>query len=188
MRVLLHPETTDNPAEVRWVLPDYPGDLALIAAHPASPLVELVERGLLTSATGSPGAISTVAPDRENWQQIAGQVRRAVEDAVAPALEARAGRGTGGGNPEEKSSVDDRLLSELAPRVLERYVRPLAGAHGGTVDITRIAEGTVWVYLDGACRGCPAASFTLQQRFERELSRRVPGARVLEDRRPASQG
>ncbi|MBF0808062.1 NifU family protein [Rothia nasimurium] len=181
MRVLLHPEATDHPAEVRWVLPDYPGDLALVASHPASPLMELVADGTLKSVAGEPGAILTLAHSPEAWKGVAGKVRRAVEDAVAPALADRQGA------REETSAgavslADQQLLQELAPQVLERYVRPLAGAHGGTIDITRVADDTVWVYLDGACRGCPAAAFTLQQRFERELTRKLPGAQVREDR------
>ncbi|MDY6051279.1 MAG: NifU family protein [Rothia sp. (in: high G+C Gram-positive bacteria)] len=181
MRVLLHPEATDNPAEVRWVLPDYPGDLAMVAAHPDSPLAELVAGGVLVSATGSAGAISTLAHSPEAWKDIAGQVRRAVEDTAAPVIEARAGAQQQSSN-SALSAQDSALLADVAPQVLERYVRPLAGAHGGTIEITRIADGAVWVYLDGACRGCPAASFTLQQRFERELNRTLPGVKVREER------
>ena len=182
MRILLHPETTDHPAEVRWVLPDYPSDLTLVASHPASPLMALVADGTLQSVAGEPGAILTLAPSREAWKDVAGKVRRAVEDAVAPALADRQQRAREETSPEAVSLADQQLLQELAPQVLERYVRPLAGAHGGTIDITRIVDGTVWVYLDGACRGCPAAAFTLQQRFERELARKLPGAQVREER------
>lgn len=180
MPLALHPEMTGHPAEIRWVIPGHPGNLELLVSHPESPLTALVQGGVLESAHGTAGAISTIAPAREDWKRIAGQVRRAVEDTVSPAMIP----------PETGSShaappvASEQLLRDVAPAVLERYVRPLAGAHGGTISITGYRDGTVWVYLDGACRGCPAAAFTLQQRFERELTRRVPGARVREDRAP----
>lgn len=178
MPVALHPEMTGHPAEVRWVIPGHPGNLELLVSHPESPLTALVQAGVLESAQGTNGAISTIASAKEDWKHIAGQVRRAVEDTVSPAVtppEADSGN-------TAPPAASEQLLQDVAPAVLERYVRPLAGAHGGTISITSYRNGTVWVYLDGACRGCPAAAFTLQQRFERELTRRVPGARVREDR------
>lgn len=178
MPLALHPEMTSHPAEVRWVIPGHPGNLELLVSHPESPLAALVAAGVLVSAQGTTGAISTLAPAREDWKHIAGQVRRAVEDTVSPAVN-QPEEGTGSTTTPKAS---EQLLRDVAPAVLERYVRPLAGAHGGAISITGYRDGTVWVYLDGACRGCPAAAFTLQQRFERELARRVPGARVREDR------
>lgn len=187
--VLLHPEVTEHPAELRWVITSCPRDFSLAVAHPDSPLQELVRQGVLIHCSGEPGVICTRATSRDRWREIAGEVRRAVEDtvlavqqyAVKPAV-LSAGSGA---NQEEPDvvPVDGELLRDVAPQVLDRYVRPLAGAHGGKVEITKISDGTVWVYLDGACRGCPAAKFTLQQRFQRELNRRVPGACVVEARR-----
>lgn len=185
MPLSLHPEMTEQVAEIRWVIPGHPGNLAPRAEHPNSPLSELVDSGLLVSVHGMPGAISTVAPSKEDWKQIAGQVRRAVEDTVSPALSLGE---PSSADPTQSAIVHQHLLRDVAPYVLERYVRPLAGAHGGTISITGYSQGTVWVYLEGACRGCPAATFTLQQRFERELARRVPGAQVREDRTPSRTG
>lgn len=180
MPLALHPEMTGHPAEIRWIIPAHPGNLELLVSHPESPLTALVQAGVLESAQGTAGAISTIAPARKDWKHIAGRVRRAVEDTVSAAVP-----------PPPKDSADathpkasEQLIQDVAPAVLERYVRPLAGAHGGSISITSYRENTVWVYLEGACRGCPAATFTLQQRFERELARRVPGARVREDRAP----
>ncbi|MDY3049093.1 MAG: NifU family protein [Rothia sp. (in: high G+C Gram-positive bacteria)] len=183
MRVLLHPERTDHPAEIRWVVPNYPGNLEQLASHPDGPLAQLLSSGQLLLVRGGPGQIITRAPSAEAWRELGGLVRRALEDSLAPLFEPR---------PEEQAeaaedlSRQEQTLRDLAPQVLDRYVRPLAGAHGGTIEITRIQGKWVWVYLDGACRGCPAATFTLQQRFERELNRRLPGSRVKEDRQGPS--
>lgn len=184
-RVLLHPELTDNPAELSWVITSYPWDLSAVVDHPDSTLQKLVSLGVLRAAVGGAGVVRTLAPSREAWKDCAGLVRRALEDTVHAALLAAV---ASEGDASEASAhshlagIDDERLRHIAPSILERYVRPLAGAHGGKIEITKIADGRIWVYLDGACRGCPAAAFTLQQRFERELNRRVPGARVLEQR------
>lgn len=175
-RVLLHPELTENPRALLWRITSFPRDLALAVNHPESPLNALMDGGVLTSVSGGMGSILTEAASRDMWRDIAGEVRRAVEDTVI--LVQR-----GQESLEEGGNADlDAQLEDLAPLILEEYVRPLAGAHGGKIEITKISQGTVWVYLAGACRGCPAAQFTLQQRFQRELNHRLPGAKVAEDR------
>lgn len=80
--VLLHPEVTEHPAELRWVITSCPRDFSLAVAHPDSPLQELVRHGVLTHCSGEPGVICTRATSRDRWREIAGEVRRAVEDTV----------------------------------------------------------------------------------------------------------
>lgn len=179
-QVLLHPELVpEDPAALNWIITSFPRDLSLAVAHPESPLTALVERDVLEEVRGGTGTILTRASSPEAWKDIAGEVRRAVEDTVLAAQLTLSGVDT---QTDSGDSALDAPLADIAPQVLERYVRPLAGAHGGKIEITKISGGTVWVYLDGACRGCPAAKFTLQQRFQRELDRRVPGAKVQETR------
>lgn len=175
-QVLLHPELTDSPAEVLWRITSFPRDLSMVVSHPNSPLLDLVNRNVLHAISGGVGTISTEAVSQDVWRDIAGEVRRAVEDTVLLAQERQESQETTG------DAQLDSLLRDVAPLVLDEHVRPLAGAHGGTIEITKISHGTVWVYLAGACRGCPAAQFTLQQRFQRELERQAPGVIVKEDR------
>ncbi len=181
-RVLFHPELTDHPSTIRWVATSYPHDLAPFVDRPDSALAELVSRSVLTRVEGALGLIFTRAACAEDWQHIGAKVRRAVEDTLLSAQSV----GLQGGRQAEPEAaqvgVEQQALADLAALVLDRYVRPLASAHGGTVEITRVSHKTVWVCLSGACRDCPAARFTLQQRFENQLNRRVPGVKVLESR------
>lgn len=175
-RVLLHPELTETSTAILWRVTSFPRDLSLAVSHPSSPLMDLVKRKVLVAVSGGVGTVLTEAAHQETWREIAGEVRRAVEDTVRIAqTEERSLEETG-------DAQLDPLLADLAPLILEEHVRPLAGAHGGKIEITKISQGVVWVYLAGACRGCPAAQFTLQQRFQREINRIAPGALVKEDR------
>nr|WP_245193156.1 NifU family protein [Kocuria sp. JC486] len=71
-------------------------------------------------------------------------------------------------------------MALLAASLLQEHIAPIAGAHGGRISIRKVTDGVVTVDLAGACHGCPAAVFTLKQRFEAVLQRSAPGARVVE--------
>lgn len=70
-------------------------------------------------------------------------------------------------------TTDDRQVVEAA---LDARVRPALAAHGGAVEIDDISpEGVVGVRLLGACVGCPAADYSMQDLVRRELLGAVPG-------------
>ena len=170
--VLMHPEATDDPRVLRWVLTGRSDSLAHAVAEPDSPLQRLVVHGTLRRATGGAGWIDTELGAGHEWRDIAAEVRDAVGECAAHAA------------PRTASDAD---LRELAQEVLEREIAPLAGAHGGRIEIVDVEGHTVTVSLEGACHGCPAAKVTLQDRFQRTLARRIPDATVVEDARSAAR-
>lgn len=170
--VLMHPEVTSDPRVLRWVLTGRSDSLAHAAAEPDSPLQRLVVHGTLRRATGGAGWIDTELGAGHEWRDIAAEVRDAVGECAAHAA---------------PHAVSDADLRELAQEVLEREIAPLAGAHGGRIEIVGVEGHTVTVSLEGACHGCPAAKVTLQDRFQRSLARRIPDATVVEDSRSAAR-
>lgn len=179
--VALHPELTQDPRELRWVISTCPRDLHHAATHPDGPLSGLVRDGLLSDIDGGPGWITTSVADPGTWRDVVGEVRRAVR-ATAAAVQAEGvlpvGSGSGGG--EVRCPIPDDELALLAASLLQEHIAPIAGAHGGRISIRKVTGGVVTVDLVGACHGCPAAVFTLKQRFEAVLQRTAPGARVIE--------
>jgi Fe-S cluster biogenesis protein NfuA len=60
-------------------------------------------------------------------------------------------------------------------------IRPYLRADGGDVELVNVdAEGTVFVRLSGACRGCPGALMTLRAGIERIVREQVPEVRGVE--------
>lgn len=189
----MHPEAAEDPTTVTWVLPSCPHDLMRAANHPGGPLGRLIDDGVLVTATGGPGWIRTSVGEASDWKSAAGPVRRAVRQTAVLVLEGH-GRGdssgaseggglTGGAVGDEAAGavgLADEDLNALAQHILAEHITPIAGAHGGRITVVSADGDVVRVELAGACHGCPAAVFTLKQRFERLLQRTVPGVRVVE--------
>ena len=66
-----------------------------------------------------------------------------------------------------------------ANRVLDS-VRPQLHSHGGDVSLVRVADGTAFVRLEGACNGCSMSSVTLRNLVEDALVQGVPAIVAVE--------
>ncbi|MBO4145111.1 NifU family protein [Kocuria rhizophila] len=162
--VSLHPEVQQDPAVVRWVLTGRTDSFARVATDPGEGLARLLVDGTLVALDGGAGWIDTTLAQGRSWREAAGRVRGAVVEHVATS------------EPRELGVED---LRRLAHTVLEREVAPVAGAHGGRIEISGVEGHTVTVALEGACHGCPAAKTTLQDRFQAALRRWDPEAVVV---------
>ncbi|MFI5953078.1 NifU family protein [Cryptosporangium sp. NPDC051539] len=69
---------------------------------------------------------------------------------------------------------------ETLARAALESVQPGIRSHGGDVSLVRVAEGTAFVRLSGACNGCSMAAVTLRDGVEKALLAGVPGLRAVE--------
>ena len=53
-------------------------------------------------------------------------------------------------------------------------IRPAIAADGGDVWLIRVADGTAFVQMLGACGGCPASHLTLKNGIEAVIREDVP--------------
>ena len=74
-----------------------------------------------------------------------------------------------------------RELKERIEAILEEHIRPGLRADGGDLELVDVDEDNiVQVRLQGACQGCPSASFTMTMGIEATLKAHVPEIRFLE--------
>lgn len=66
-------------------------------------------------------------------------------------------------------------------QVLSGEVNPGLAAHGGQVVLVGVREGTVFVRMEGGCRGCGCANVTLQHIVERKLKERCDHVKRVVD-------
>ncbi len=64
--------------------------------------------------------------------------------------------------------------------IIDDDVRPLIEMDGGTIELTRYVDRTVYVRLAGACSTCPSSHLTLKGGVERAIRRRMPEVRAVE--------
>ena len=172
-RVLLHAESSDDPAVVSWVT----SLVATASLRPDdSPLLgELVAEGVVTEVCISPGRIDVTAAAGQSWRVLGRTVRVALGDQLQRAI--------------DRHARDDVTLQAVADVVLTQQVGALARSHGGLLTVDEVADGVVTLGRSGACGHCPAAMSTVNDRFETALRREVPWLKHVrsQGRAPASR-
>lgn len=171
--IALHPEATEDPRTLRWATPRTA--LPFLGAVLAAPGLDELEPGLVERVEAVPGALVVTLAARRSWRAEAGAVRTALIAALS-----HPDRWTPG--PDAAPAGGDELLRRVAEAAIDGPVGEIAAAHGGSIELVEARDGVVAVRMQGACRGCAAASITLHQRLEREVRRRVPGLVGVEER------
>lgn len=157
----IHATATADPRQLRWVVP--PDRLPARGAVRGAPgrLGALLDSGVLTElVVGARDILITIGAGG-SWRDLGDDVREALGEALLDPH----------GWTVDESSVPD--LQSAAAELLAGPVGALAASHGGSIELVSVAGHTVTVRMVGACDGCPAASSTLRDVFERELRERV---------------
>ena len=64
-------------------------------------------------------------------------------------------------------------------KILEEEIRPAVARDGGDVIFERFENGVVYLYMTGACAGCPSATATLKMGIEARLQELVPSVKEV---------
>ena len=65
-------------------------------------------------------------------------------------------------------------LAARVQDVLDRVINPGVAAHGGSIDLLEVREGTAFISMGGGCVGCAQVDVTLRQGVEVAIMRAVP--------------
>lgn len=77
--------------------------------------------------------------------------------------------------------MTDVEMKEAVEKIFEEEIRPALASHGGDATIVKVAEGKVYVELQGGCRGCPGARATMKNGIEKLLKEKVEGVEEVVD-------
>lgn len=173
--VPMHPEVTDDPQEVRWVIPA--GTLPLVGPVTDVPgaLGDMMRAGTVAGVEVEPRAVRIRLSDGEAWAQHGARLWDALAQALREPQTWRPAAAVGG----------DEVLRATLQDVLDGPIGDYIRSHGGEIVIAGVQDGRAEVRMHGACAQCPAAGFTLHARLEAELRRRYPDLvelRAVEDR------
>ena len=58
--------------------------------------------------------------------------------------------------------------------ILDREIRPAVAQDGGDIVFHKYEDGVVYLFMQGACSGCPSSTMTLKQGIETRLKEAVP--------------
>ncbi|MFI1994934.1 NifU family protein [Actinoplanes sp. NPDC020271] len=164
-----YPGRTDR---LRWIIPTGILSFTGVPATVPGRLDVLLRDGTLAGVDVEPTAVTTVLGSGRTWSHEGARIRSALHAALDDLA---------GWRPAGPDTGTDDILRAAAAALLDGAVGAVAQSHGGHIELLEVHDGTVTVRLDGACRGCPAARFTLRQRLENQLRRGFPALRAVID-------
>ncbi|MGZ3689523.1 MAG: NifU family protein [Bdellovibrionota bacterium] len=105
-----------------------------------------------------------------DWDLVHRQCSREIEAHLAAnlpvvdekALEADAHKG------------GDTQIENRIRQILDEEVRPAVAMDGGDITFERFENGTVYLFLQGSCSGCPSSTATLKVGIETRLRQAIP--------------
>lgn len=120
----------------------------------------------------------TVTKDEAgDWEFLDERTRNAISEHIAS--------GASAVNPisleKTKSSASgaDSAIETQIKEILDREIRPAVAMDGGDIIFERFENGTVYLYMQGACAGCPSSTATLKMGIESRLVKAIPEVREV---------
>lgn len=80
---------------------------------------------------------------------------------------------------EQTANTDDSADVIEIKRVLDQEIRPAVAQDGGDVVFHKFDDGIVYLFMQGACAGCPSSTMTLKMGIETRLKEAVPSIREV---------
>lgn len=77
------------------------------------------------------------------------------------------------GEKSHQGKTGSTEIEKKIIHILETEVRPAVAMDGGDITFEKFENGTVYVYLQGACSGCPSSTMTLKMGIEERLKREI---------------
>lgn len=75
--------------------------------------------------------------------------------------------------------ADDSADVAAIKKVLNEEIRPAVAQDGGDVVFHKFEDGIVYLFMQGACAGCPSSTMTLKMGIETRLKEAVPSIREV---------
>ncbi len=79
-----------------------------------------------------------------------------------------------GGENAEAHKGGDTAIENKIREILDNEIRPAVAMDGGDITFERFENGTVYLFLQGSCAGCPSSTATLKVGIETRLREAIP--------------
>ncbi len=188
--MFIQTEATPNPATLKFlpgkeVLPSGTADFRdAETARASSPLA-----GRLFDISGVTGVFFgfdfvTVTKDGPDWQHLKPAILGTIMEHFMSGLPvmgsgAQAAADDGDRTAEFYDKADEEIVQTIK-ELLDTRVRPAVAQDGGDITFRGYENGTVFLYMKGACAGCPSSTATLKHGIQNLLRHFVPEVQQVE--------
>lgn len=180
-RVQVLPERTPNPQTMKFTvnmrLLDEPTSFQTSAEAERSPLASKLFGFPWTAGVHIGNDFITITKqDWVEWEMLAeplaGLLREHFESNEPLLLDPSPGL-ENSGTANDPHPDDSPTVQEIK-RVINQEIRPAVAMDGGDIVFHRYENQTVYIYMKGACSGCPSSTATLKQGIEVRMKEAVP--------------
>ena len=115
-----------------------------------------------------------VTVTKQNWvewdvlaEPLAGLIKEHLDSGLAvlqPAPQVTAGN---------DATTDSPIVRKIK-KVLDEEIRPSVALDGGDIVFSRYENNIVYIFMQGACSGCPSSTYTLKMGIETRLREAIP--------------
>lgn len=179
MAVSIQLEWTPNPSTLKYVV-DQPllprGAMNFTTREMAvekSPLaLRLFDiKGVLAVMLGT-NFVTVTKGDEGEWDEL--------NDGVMVALDTHLSGGEAVVKPEALEAwasavvTGSSAMEQRIREILDTEIRPAVAQDGGDITLDRVENGSVYLYMQGSCAGCPSSTATLRMGIETRLREAIP--------------
>lgn len=108
---------------------------------------------------------------------LAGIMEHFMSDA--PVMASQAGGQEADAGEEFYDTADEPIVATIK-ELLDTRVRPAVAQDGGDITFRGYKKGTVFLYMKGACAGCPSSTATLKHGIQNLLHHFIPEVQSVE--------
>lgn len=186
--MFIQTEATPNPATLKFL----PGKVVLEGgtadfrdpetAGDASPLAER-----LFAIPGVTGVFFgydfiTVTKEGAEWQHLKPAILGTIMEhfmSGAPIMAPGGGAAAQDDDEEFYDEADESIVTTIK-ELLDTRVRPAVAQDGGDITFKGYRDGRVYLYMKGACAGCPSSTATLKHGIQNLLRHFIPEVQEVE--------
>jgi Fe-S cluster biogenesis protein NfuA len=177
--MFIQTEQTPNPASVKFL----PGCEVMVrgtaefssgADASASPLAESLLR--ITGVAGvflGRDFVTITKNDTADWADVKMQVLPAIMEHFTKGLPVMKAEHLTTSNASSASEGDSEVVKQIK-EILDTRIRPAVAMDGGDIEFASFDDGIVYLYMRGACAGCPSSTMTLKSGIENLLKHFIP--------------
>lgn len=177
--MFIQTESTPNPATLKFlpgqtVLESGTADFPSAEAAGKSPLADRIFRvqGITGVFFGHDFVTVTKSAGME-WEHLKPSILGAIMEHFQSGQPVMAGeQGTASGHADHDGE-DAEIVGQIK-ELLDTRVRPAVAQDGGDITFHGFDRGVVYLYMQGACAGCPSSTITLKMGIENLLRHYIP--------------
>ncbi len=176
--MFIQTESTPNPATLKFlpgqsVLEVGTADFATETAAENSPLAQRIFR--VKEVTGvffGLDFVTVTKTEEADWDHMKPEILAAIMDHYQSEDPVMVNQ-SGAVDHANHDGPDQEIVKQIK-ELLDTRVRPAVAQDGGDITFHNYEDGVVYLYMQGACAGCPSSTMTLKMGIENLLRHYIP--------------